>query len=264
MLKVNPATALLMLRNYVALQPGDWVIQDAANSGVGTNLIRLAKADGIRTVNVVRRSSLSAAAAGDRRRRGRGRRRRSGRARARRDRRRVDPPRDRCDRRRHGAAPRRLPGRGRHRGQLRPAVGPAVPARRPPHDLQGHHAHRLLAAEGADLDGASGSSKPCTPTSPPGSPTARCGSRSRRPIRSRRSRRRSPMPSARAAPARSWCCPTARSARTCLDRPRRRRRPGRDTDARCLSTGGTAHEHDRARDRLGAARAQPSCASSRR
>jgi mitochondrial enoyl-[acyl-carrier protein] reductase / trans-2-enoyl-CoA reductase len=58
MLKVNPATALMMLRNYVALQPGDWVIQDAANSGVGTNLIRLAGADGIRTVNVVRRDSL--------------------------------------------------------------------------------------------------------------------------------------------------------------------------------------------------------------
>jgi NADPH:quinone reductase-like Zn-dependent oxidoreductase len=58
MLKVNPATALMMLRNYVDLQPGDWVIQDAANSGVGTNLIRLAKADGIRTVNVVRRAAL--------------------------------------------------------------------------------------------------------------------------------------------------------------------------------------------------------------
>jgi mitochondrial enoyl-[acyl-carrier protein] reductase / trans-2-enoyl-CoA reductase len=58
MLKVNPATALMMLRNYVELQPGDWVIQDAANSGVGTNLIKLAKADGIRTVNVVRRESL--------------------------------------------------------------------------------------------------------------------------------------------------------------------------------------------------------------
>jgi NADPH:quinone reductase-like Zn-dependent oxidoreductase len=59
MLKVNPATALLMLHNYVELQPGDWVIQDAANSGVGTNLIRLARADGVRTVNVVRRASLS-------------------------------------------------------------------------------------------------------------------------------------------------------------------------------------------------------------
>jgi NADPH:quinone reductase-like Zn-dependent oxidoreductase len=43
----------------VELQPGDWVIQDAANSGVGTNLIRLARADGIRTVNVVRRSALA-------------------------------------------------------------------------------------------------------------------------------------------------------------------------------------------------------------
>jgi mitochondrial enoyl-[acyl-carrier protein] reductase / trans-2-enoyl-CoA reductase len=58
MLKVNPATALMMLRHYVELQPGDWLIQDAANSGVGTNLIRLARADGIRTVNVVRRDSL--------------------------------------------------------------------------------------------------------------------------------------------------------------------------------------------------------------
>jgi mitochondrial enoyl-[acyl-carrier protein] reductase / trans-2-enoyl-CoA reductase len=59
MLKVNPATALLMLRSYVDLQPGDWVIQDAANSGVGTNLIRLARADGIRTVNVVRREPVT-------------------------------------------------------------------------------------------------------------------------------------------------------------------------------------------------------------
>jgi NADPH:quinone reductase-like Zn-dependent oxidoreductase len=58
MLKINPATAALMLRNYVKLAPGDWVIQDAANSGVGINLIRLAKADGIRTVNVVRRKEL--------------------------------------------------------------------------------------------------------------------------------------------------------------------------------------------------------------
>jgi trans-2-enoyl-CoA reductase len=59
MLKVNPATALLMLERYVPLQPGDGVIQDAANSGVGTNLIRLARARGIRTVNVVRRPELA-------------------------------------------------------------------------------------------------------------------------------------------------------------------------------------------------------------
>lgn len=60
MLKINPPTALLMLRNFVALAPGEWLIQDAANSGVGQNLIRLAKAQGVRTVNVVRRESLSA------------------------------------------------------------------------------------------------------------------------------------------------------------------------------------------------------------
>ena len=58
MLKVNPATAWLMLTGYVKLNAGDWVIQDAANSGVGTNLIKLARAEGWRTVNVVRREEL--------------------------------------------------------------------------------------------------------------------------------------------------------------------------------------------------------------
>lgn len=60
MLKVNPATALLMLKSYVDLEPGDWVIQDAANSGVGQCLIRFARAEGIHTLNVVRRSELIA------------------------------------------------------------------------------------------------------------------------------------------------------------------------------------------------------------
>jgi trans-2-enoyl-CoA reductase len=58
MLKVNVATAHLMLTTYMPLSKGDWVIQNAANSGVGLNLIRLAHADGIRTVNVVRRAEL--------------------------------------------------------------------------------------------------------------------------------------------------------------------------------------------------------------
>ena len=58
MLKVNPATAALMLREYVNLKAGDWVIQDAANSGVGHCLIQLARKAGIKTVNVVRRESL--------------------------------------------------------------------------------------------------------------------------------------------------------------------------------------------------------------
>ena len=58
MLKVNPATAYLMLKKYVNLKEGDWLIQDAANSGVGHCIISLAKLDGIKTVNVVRREGF--------------------------------------------------------------------------------------------------------------------------------------------------------------------------------------------------------------
>ncbi|WP_395771389.1 zinc-dependent alcohol dehydrogenase family protein [Arenimonas sp.] len=60
MMTVNPPTALLMLREFVDLQPGEWVIQNAANSGVGAYLIQLAKARGLKTVNVVRRESAVA------------------------------------------------------------------------------------------------------------------------------------------------------------------------------------------------------------
>jgi trans-2-enoyl-CoA reductase len=60
MLRVNPATAYLMLHDYVAPKPGSWVIQNAANSGVGHCLIRLAKQAGVKTINVVRRESLVA------------------------------------------------------------------------------------------------------------------------------------------------------------------------------------------------------------
>ncbi|PAU52868.1 zinc-dependent alcohol dehydrogenase family protein [Pseudomonas indica] len=60
MLTVNPPTAYLMLREFVDLQPGDWVIQNVANSGVGSYLIQLAKLRGLKTVNVVRRESAVA------------------------------------------------------------------------------------------------------------------------------------------------------------------------------------------------------------
>lgn len=60
MLKANPPSAHLMLRDYVDLQPGDWVIQNAANAAVGRHVIRLAQARGVRSVNVVRRDSLIA------------------------------------------------------------------------------------------------------------------------------------------------------------------------------------------------------------
>ena len=61
MMKVNPPTALLMLSDYVDLKPGDWVIQNAANSAVGLHIIRLAAQRGIRTINIVRRESAVAA-----------------------------------------------------------------------------------------------------------------------------------------------------------------------------------------------------------
>lgn len=57
-LKANPPAAHLMLKDFVDLKPGDWVIQNAANSAVGRHIIRLAKARGYKTVNVVRRDSL--------------------------------------------------------------------------------------------------------------------------------------------------------------------------------------------------------------
>jgi trans-2-enoyl-CoA reductase len=59
MLKVNPPTAHLMMTKYVDLKRGEWLIQSAANSGVGHCLIQLAKAAGIRSVNVVRREGLA-------------------------------------------------------------------------------------------------------------------------------------------------------------------------------------------------------------
>ncbi|MQK16885.1 alcohol dehydrogenase, partial [Escherichia coli] len=43
MMTINPPTASLLLGQFVDLQPGDWVIQNAANSGVGGYLIQLAK-----------------------------------------------------------------------------------------------------------------------------------------------------------------------------------------------------------------------------
>ncbi|MEM9180546.1 MAG: zinc-dependent alcohol dehydrogenase family protein [Pseudomonadota bacterium] len=58
MLAVNPMTAHLMLRDFVDLNEGDWIIQSAANSAVGEMVIQLAAQRGIKTVNIVRREAL--------------------------------------------------------------------------------------------------------------------------------------------------------------------------------------------------------------
>lgn len=53
-LAVNPATAYRLLKDFVSLQEGDVVIQNAANSAVGQSVIQLAALRGIKTINVVR------------------------------------------------------------------------------------------------------------------------------------------------------------------------------------------------------------------
>ena len=58
MLRINPPTAELLLSDVVDLQPGDWIIQNVANSGVGRLVIGFAHRRGIRTINLVRRETL--------------------------------------------------------------------------------------------------------------------------------------------------------------------------------------------------------------
>lgn len=58
MLSINPPTAWLLLSEFAPLEPGDWVVQNAANSGVGRWVIAFAKKRGLKTVNIVRRPEL--------------------------------------------------------------------------------------------------------------------------------------------------------------------------------------------------------------
>jgi NADPH:quinone reductase-like Zn-dependent oxidoreductase len=58
MLKVNPATAWRLLHGFVALQKGDWIVQNVGNSAVGRCVIQLARDLGIRTISFVRRPEV--------------------------------------------------------------------------------------------------------------------------------------------------------------------------------------------------------------
>ncbi|OCL03263.1 NAD(P)-binding protein [Glonium stellatum] len=51
---INPCTAYRLLRDFGALRPGDWVVQNGANSGVGRAAVQLARLWGFRSLNVVR------------------------------------------------------------------------------------------------------------------------------------------------------------------------------------------------------------------
>ena len=57
-LKINPITAWRLLHDFVRLEPGDWVIQNAANSAVGRAVIAIGRDLGLRTLNLVRREEL--------------------------------------------------------------------------------------------------------------------------------------------------------------------------------------------------------------
>jgi trans-2-enoyl-CoA reductase len=58
MLKINPLTAWRLLHDYLDLQKGDWLIQNAANSAAGRDVIQIAHELGYKTMNVVRRAEL--------------------------------------------------------------------------------------------------------------------------------------------------------------------------------------------------------------
>jgi trans-2-enoyl-CoA reductase len=58
MLKINPMTAWRLLHDYAELAPGNWLIQNAANSAAGRAVIQIAHELGYKSVNVVRRDEL--------------------------------------------------------------------------------------------------------------------------------------------------------------------------------------------------------------
>jgi trans-2-enoyl-CoA reductase len=58
MLKINPLTAWRLLHDYVNLEKGDWLIQNAANSAAGRDVIQIAHELDYKTVNVVRRAEV--------------------------------------------------------------------------------------------------------------------------------------------------------------------------------------------------------------
>ncbi len=58
MLVANPTSAWLLLHEALQVQPGAWVLQNAANSAVGRHVIQLSRHYGFRTINVVRRRDV--------------------------------------------------------------------------------------------------------------------------------------------------------------------------------------------------------------
>jgi len=53
-LSVNPSTAWRLLEDFVKLKEGDVIVQNGANSQVGSSLLQIANGRGIKTINIVR------------------------------------------------------------------------------------------------------------------------------------------------------------------------------------------------------------------
>src|ERR1700747_181610 len=58
MLNINPTTAVLLLDEFVELQPKDWIVLNAANSHIGRCLIAIAKSRDLQIVGIVRRPEV--------------------------------------------------------------------------------------------------------------------------------------------------------------------------------------------------------------
>ncbi|MGY4567590.1 zinc-dependent alcohol dehydrogenase family protein [Bradyrhizobium sp. USDA 3256] len=58
MIAVNPATAYLLLTDFVKIPRGGWVIQNGANSATARAVIAIAKSLELKTVNIVRREEV--------------------------------------------------------------------------------------------------------------------------------------------------------------------------------------------------------------
>ncbi|EGX52525.1 hypothetical protein AOL_s00043g19 [Orbilia oligospora ATCC 24927] len=53
-ISVNPSTAYRMLNDFAGLEPGDYFVQNAANSGVGRSAIQIGRLWGLKSINIVR------------------------------------------------------------------------------------------------------------------------------------------------------------------------------------------------------------------
>ncbi len=60
LLTVSPAAALLILQGFQKLQPGDWLIQNAANSSLGRIIPQLAREMKLHVINVAKNTEVAA------------------------------------------------------------------------------------------------------------------------------------------------------------------------------------------------------------